>query len=570
MIFSTITHFHVCCGSGGGALGFSAGEARIGTLKARWRCLGGVDSDPAAVRDFTRLVGVPATCLDLFDDRMYRAFHGKDPPPGWRMAMPADLRAAAGGESPDIVFSSPPCKGLSGLLSALAAASPKYQALNELVVRGLFLALEAWADDPPSFVLLENVPRILQRGRELLDRVQQLLRSYGYATAETTHDCGELGGLAQHRRRFLLVARHREKVPAFLYEPPRRRVRAVGEVLKDLPVPGTPDADPVGAMHTLPKLEWKTWVRLALIPAGGDWRALRDLDLGQYGLVSLGEHVNKMRVEPWTEPAHTVTGSDRVGSGAPSVGDPRWGEYQQYGVRDWNDASGAVTAQAAPGSGAFSVADPRWHPTILGVVAWDDPGGTVTGRAKPSTGAFSVGDPRLRAGRFNNICQVVKWDRPCATVTGGAHPSGGGLSVADPRPWENAGHYGVVNWSQPSGAVTGAAGPDNGRGNVADPRLGAVAELPLIVSLDGTWHRPFTTLELAALQGFPVENLRLDGESHSRWRERIGNAVPPPSAQAVASVMGTALLLSRSGQIFALGSEPIWVQRLAAALSVAQ
>lgn len=601
----TFTHFHVFCGAGGGALGFNAGAARVGTLQARWKCLGGVDSDPAACRDFTRLVGTPATCLDLFDRQQYRAFHGKDPPPGYKEAMPADLRAAAGGVAPDFLFSSPPCKGFSGLLSTRAAASPKYQALNGLVTRGLWLALEAWADDPPAFVLIENVPRIQQRGRELLNTVQQLLRRYGYATAETAHDCGELGGLAQHRRRFLLVARHQVKVPAFLYEPPQRRVRAVGEVLRALPVPGTPHAERVGPMHHLPKLQWDTWVRLALIPAGGDWRALRGLDLGQYGLVRMGEHSSKMRVEPWTEPAHTVTGSDRVGSGAPSVGDPRWGEYQQLGVRDWKSPSGAVTAQAAPGSGPFSVADPRcfgggmgvapwdepggtvtgeaypsngrfsvadprWHRGVLGVVSWDGEGSTVTGRAKPSTGAFSVGDPRLREGRFNNVCRVVRWDTPSVAVTGGGHPSSGGPSVADPRPWEGAGHYGIVSWEQPSGAVTAAGGPDNGRGNVADPRLGEVAELPLIVSLDGTWHRPFTTLELAALQGFPVDNLRLDGASHSRWRERIGNAVPPPSAQAVASVMGTALLLSRSGQTFALGGEPIWVQRLAAALSVAQ
>jgi site-specific DNA-cytosine methylase len=71
--------------------------------------------------------------------------------------------------------------------------------------------------------LWENVPRIATRGRAVLDQMIRLLEAYGYAVVETTHDCGELGGLGQSRKRFLLVARHREKVPPFLYEPPKRR-----------------------------------------------------------------------------------------------------------------------------------------------------------------------------------------------------------------------------------------------------------------------------------------------------------------------------------------------------------
>jgi hypothetical protein len=93
-----------------------------------------------------------------------------------------------------------------------------------------------------------------------------------------------------------------------------------------------------------------------------------------------------------------------------------------------------------------------------------------------------------------------------------------------------------------------------------------------IVSEDGTWHRPFTTLELAALQSLvdPEEQLELDGLSDSAWRERIGNAVPPDAAMAIAGVMGTTLLLAWSGETFILSSTPIWVQPVAVALSVEQ
>lgn len=515
-----ITHFHLFCGIGGGALGFNQGSARVGKLTAQFECLGGIDSDPAACRDFTAAVGVPATCLDLFSRDQYERFHGRRPPSNWREATVDDLRKVP---APDILFTSPPCKGFSGLLSAERAASDKYQALNELVVRGLMLALEAWGNDPPALVLLENVPRIEQRGAALLAAIKGLLAGHGYAVRGTTHDAGELGGLAQHRKRYLLVARHQVKVPAFLYEPSKRRVRSIGEELALLPPPGTG-----GPMHALPQLTWPTWLRLALIPAGKDWRALKGLDLGQYGLVRYGEQAGKMRVESWDAAAHTVTGSDRVGSGALSVGDP------------------------------------TWRKTVLGVLPLDKPAPTVTAMAAPTRGAFSVA---AKVPKFNNAFRLVRWDEPSACVTGGGAPCAGGLSVADPRAeaWANAGHYGVVPWSSSAGTVTAGAAHDNGRNNVADPRC--VGAAPVIVALDGTWHRPLTTLELAALQGFPVSTV-LEGRSHSSWREKIGNAVPPPAAAAIAGVMGQVLLMARSGQTFALSSTPVWVRQVALALTV--
>ncbi|WP_281997087.1 hypothetical protein [Halomonas sp. A020] len=42
------------------------------------------------------------------------------------------------------------------------------------------------------------------------------------------------------------------------------------------------------------------------------------------------------------------------------------------------------------------------------------------------------------------------------------------------------------------------------------------------------------------------------------------------AAEAIASVMGTTLLLAWSGETFALGSTPIWVRNVAASLSLQQ
>lgn len=688
-----ITHFHVYCGLGGAAKGFKKGNARVGNLIAEFECLGGIDSDAAAIRDFDRIVGVKGTVRDIFSLEQYLAFHGKAPPPGWREATVADFHAAAQHRRPNVLVITAPCKGFSGLLSEKASKGARYQALNGLAFRGLWLALEAWKGDPPEFILFENVPRIQTRGRHFIDQIIALVRTYGYVAAETTHDCGELGGLAQSRKRFLLVCRHAEKVPPYLYEPPKRPLRGVGEVIGSLPVPGQVriGADGVpqivgGPMHRVPSLQWRTWVRLAFVEAGSDWRSLSRLKvddgfLADYGIVPdagwqasvLGvqrwedtagtiagrsspsngaysvadprtdwpaqTHQSKLAVQNWESPSKTVTGSDRVGSGALSVADPRLGvdsDRGAYGVGAWDREAATITSARSPGQGRFAVADPRRHEGRAeygqyGVKGWEETGQTVIGKAAVGAGRFTVADPRLAGKpRFNNVYRIVRFGDPSPAVAGPGGP-GGGLAVADPRAtsgregsgkyrvsgydecagaviagsttgqgefsgadprpgclnredrdvYRSQGHYGVVPWEGSSGAVPAFAKNNNGSWSVADPRaaegeeawsLPAAADnlICVIRALDGTWHRPFTTLELAALQSLvdPEEHLELDGLSDSAWRERIGNMVPPDAAEAIAGVIGTTLLLAWVGQSSMLSSADIWVRDVAVALSV--
>ena len=678
-----IRHFHIFCGLGGGARGFNRGRADVGHARAKFRCTGGVDVDKAAIADFTRLAGVRGTVLDLFSREQYIAFHGHEPPAGWREATPDDIRMASGSEIPHIGFGSAPCKGFSGLLSESRSTSAKYQALNQLALRGLWLCLEAWKDTPLPFWLWENVPRIATRGRAVLDKMIKLLEAYGYVVAETTHDCGELGGLGQSRKRFLLVARHPEQVPPFLYEPVKRPLRSVGDVIGRLPVPG---ANLILPMHRLPALKWPTWVRLAFVEAGKDWRSLNRLRVadgvlqdfrlvpdyswegsgylgvrrwseptgvvcgesrptngahsvadpridghvksvqmgvghwqqpaavikgdvsvgtGRYAVAdpryrTFGEHYGKMRVERFDEPSHTVTGSDRVGSGALSIADPRYADGEKWaegrrglGVVPWDACCGTVTSQCGPSQGSNAVADPRIETPRFNhcyrIVPWDGVAPAVTS-ANGGTGA-AVADPRSQSGWNGKGKYVVApFDGHSNTVIGGSTTGNGAFAVADPRPvatrdgkdsYQTTGEYGVVPWSAHAGAVTANGQHDNGRWSVADPRGGVVPladALPkptdrlvaIIRALDGTYHRPFTTLELAALQGLvdADEIPELQGTSDSAWRERIGNAVPSPAAEAIASVMGTTLLLAWSGETFQLSATPIWVRPLVIALSV--
>jgi len=619
-----IRHAHFFCGIGGGAKGFNNGQARVGQVKAKFRCIGGIDVDAGAVADFGRIAGVPGTVLDLFTREQYLAFHGRNPPADWREAMPADVQAAFGNERPHILFLSAPCKGFSGLLSEEKSKSGKYQALNQLTLRGLWLALEAWKDDLPDFILFENVPRIQNRGRRLLDQIIQLLQAYGYATSETTHDCGHLGNLAQSRKRFLLVARHQEKIPPFVYQPQKRSLRAVGQVLEKLPLPGVSSA---GAMHRMPSLQWKTWVRLAFVKAGSDWRSLRDLRVADGYLTDFSivpewaMHNGVLGVCPWSDALGTVQGSSLPTNGRFSVADPRISqsaEYGQLGVRKWKQPTGTVTGQRSPGQGGFAVADPRVQGErfnhIYRIVGWDqsapavtsansgtaaaiadprpnesagyesvkyrvtrmdEPAGAVIAASGTGNGAYAVADPRPAVGPLFSKYPVSKWEGHAGTVIGGDDT--GAYAIADPRinlNRQGSGNYGVVPWMSPARAVTGRAKPDNSYSNVADPRLPVAAErlVCVIRALDGTWHRPFTTLELAALQGFidTEEHLELEGLSDSAWRERIGNAVPPPAAAAIAGVVGRALLIAWSGETYELGLEPVWVRPVAIALSLAR
>lgn len=585
------------CGLGAGAMGFLAAQVELLGRTGRFRSVGGIDFDPLGCQDFERLTGSPALCTDID-----------------KLTAP-ELRAFMGTSAPDVIFMSPPCKGASGLLSQALSETPKYADMNNLALRWVELMLSAWPT-PPKLVLFENVPRLKSRAPAMVKKVTALLRRAGYVVSDGFHDCGEIGGLAQHRRRFLLVARHQSRVPPVLYQPIKKRVRACGEVLGMLSMPGDPAGGP---MHVLPKISWLNWVRLALIPAGGDWRdlpgvleaeqarrekfkrhAVEDWNeptgtvggSGSNGVANVADprpFGNVDRVTGWDAPVGTVTSSPAPSSGAAAVADPRivpqagnpdmhWGKYA---VRDWSEPAGTVTGAGRVGSGAQSVADPRvasWGGGSLGVKRWEDPSGTVTGESWPRNGAFSVGDPRIKSG-YDHAYRILRWDEPSFVIAGKSHPGCGAYSVGDPRVTceARAGAYGVLPWTEAAKTITGAACFDNGTFAIADPRFPEAPPLmvikdirkappavPVILAEDGTWHRPLTTLELAALQGLPAtfkgEPLKLAGSNVSEWRERIGNAVPPPAAEAIATSMLVTLVQAEAEAWGLSSGGAVWVQ----------
>lgn len=601
------------CGLGGKTLGALAARMQEFGVKAEFRSVGGIDFDLDACRDFEYLTKSPALKADI------------------ATMTPEELRAFMGDEAPDVVIGSPPCKGFSSLLGSKKSQEPKYQKLNKLVLDWLELLLDTWSANPPGLILLENVPRIQTRGKKLLKKVRTLLAKHGYVFHEDVYDCGEFGGLAQHRQRYLMVARRPSRVGHFLYEPRRLPVRGCGEIIGPLPLPGEPKG---GLLHALPKISWINWVRLALIPPGGDWQDLpkpvepqadnsekhaakyrvlqfetpattvvAETRLGSGGpsvadpRISTTRYQNNWHVESWSEGARTVTGTTDIQAGAPSVGDARisaTGYPHTYGVLDWEFPSHTVKSGISPGTGPVCVADPRIpvegtrHNNVFVVRDWGGSVGAINGGAGPSSGAESVADARLAPEErwYAGVMGVLGVGFPAPTVSGSAGATTGSYSIADPRltctPRATSRVLGVLSFHDPSLAVTGAAQIDNGDPRVpGNPTLAvrwyarfeakkAPPFVPVLPTVDGTWHRPLTTLELAALQGLPTEvdgkPLTLAGKSQEGWRQRIGNAVPPPAAQAICEQMLRTLVCARLERFVLSGAGGVWVERYHEAL----
>lgn len=576
------TVVHMFAGSGGCTLGFQ---------RAGFRSLGSFDFDPAACRDLVRLTGGPAFCRDL------------------AKLEPGDMNRDTGGVCPDVVVMSAPCKSFSGCMPAARAGEAHYVDMSQLAIRGMFLALEAWGKAKPKIILLENVPRIQTRGASLLAQIVALLQRYGYATDQRTHDCGELGGLAQHRERFLLVARHMETCPDFLRVPEPQRVRSVAEVLFDtLP---SPAADHGDEMHRLPLLSAMNWLRLAAIRAGKDWRDLpSEIRLGGervdpgVGFGGKNTHSGIMGVESQAEPAHTVTGNARVQANRGAVADPRvgWdeglhsGRPDSWGVVDPAKPSLTVRGRQHVQSSRASVADPRLAFRAMrqnggmGVEDGEAPAHAVLGEGTVRNTRASVADPRIVCEPRSGAYGMLDGSEPAATVVGHHKHDNSPGSVADPRLSHEPrrGTMGVLDPDAPAPTVRGHHSMRQAASAVVDARGWPVPTHELVIedgafvlygpaidleskrpcllvirAPDGTWHRPMTDRELACLQGFPLD-CQLEGPSSSSKaktgrREHIGNAIPPPTAEAIAREVKHTLEVSAAGSFRLLASGLVWV-----------
>jgi hypothetical protein len=132
----------------------------------------------------------------------------------------------------------------------------------------------------------------------------------------------------------------------------------------------------------------------------------------------------------------------------------------------------------------------------------------------------------------------------------------------------------VLGWHGPARTVTGSIQLGSGAPACADPRPFDMESRALLIirALDGTWHRPMTVLERAALQGLVEPETVLEfleavnGASATAVSEWVGNAIPPPAMAESLRAAGVAILLSRAGETWAFGSTPAWCKPFARAV----
>lgn len=478
-----------CGGIGGYTSGAMESQLEYGGELFKAKILCSVDFDPIANLNHDLITGDDKSItMDLFTRQQYIDWNGHEPPDDWCEMTPWDIWQAFGEETPFLLFSSPPCKGLSALLPKKSADTKKYQALNELVPRTLELGLKACMEfdgQVPAIIQLENVPRIQTRGKDLLKRITKLLKKFGYAVdMRADHNLGEVGGLGQNRLRFQIMARCEAQVPNFVYLPPKKQLLSIGDVIGPLPTPG--DIVAGGPLHRLPNLQWKTWVRLALIPAGGDWRDLQSVPLEQYRIVHEAR-AGSMGVQDWDKPSSAVTSTAGPGrsNGAVAINDVRFGFADSthgsiYRMTRFDDVGPTVTGAHRPNNGAVSVADPKLperesrHPGAYRIVKHDETGPCVTG-TRFGSGAIAVADPMVndRDGqRRSNGYPVRGYDDQAHTITAEDSLGSGGQSIADPKVNTDLmpDSYGVHDWGKPGKAVRAAARIMNSSASISDPR----------------------------------------------------------------------------------------------------
>ncbi len=329
-------------------------------------------------------------------------------------------------------------------------------------------------------------------------------------------------------------------------------------------------------------------------------------------------HWGKYVVVPMNGSAPTVTGADRVGSGAVSIAQPLEVAVKdsafhagpgigRLGVLSSAVASSTVTGNARIATGPFNYAAPV--PLVLIPTAYcydkayavldtpNEPSHTVAGTTAVGCGAYARTDAvpaeglRLALGctPFSGSYGVAASSEPFPTVIAEAQIDKGMAAIADPTPprapfvilsYEEARRVADGEIVAPF-AIVDPADPEHplaiiddmkkppyrwveyrdGRGKLK--RRKEVVPL-ILISEDGTWHRPLTTLELAVLQGLPwmLHGAPLDfGGGSTKQRETIGNMIPMPVGAAVGDQMLAAGIAADLGCFFlSNGGGGIWVR----------
>ncbi len=260
-----------------------AGGISLGLLEAGWEIALAFDNDPIAVETYKQNIGDHARQLDA------REMTGRG------LLRKTGLRR---GEL-DLLVGGPPCQGFS-----LQRRHPHMDERNLLVGKFMEFIL---ATMPRSFIM-ENVPAInSKRGKHLIDALVSATEAKGYTVGLATLNAVDFG-LAQQRRRAVIVATRTDAAPFDL--PPRSTGpwSTVRDAIGDLPPPpedGSPHPD-IPNHYREARLSRRNIERIKHVPEGGGRIDLpKSLQLACHQ--SGHRHLDTYGRLAWDQPSGTIT-----------------------------------------------------------------------------------------------------------------------------------------------------------------------------------------------------------------------------------------------------------------------
>jgi DNA (cytosine-5)-methyltransferase 1 len=196
-------------------------------------------------------------CKYAFEKNNDGAFHTRDV----SKLLASEIAAHYTGAGPSVLAGCAPCQPFSSYKQRYAE-DPQWS----LVTKFGDLAAEV----RPDFVTMENVPALLKyKSGSVFRSFTTALEDAGYKVRHVIAKCEQFG-IAQRRRRLVVLAARDHDVPSLV--PNKSGYRSVREAIASLPALVSGGTDPRDALHTAVNLSDLNLRRIRHSRPGGTWR----------------------------------------------------------------------------------------------------------------------------------------------------------------------------------------------------------------------------------------------------------------------------------------------------------
>lgn len=275
------------------------GGTGLGCKAAGFQILAAIENDPSAATTYQTNLGVVVKRSDIND------LHAKD--------LRIELKLEVG--DLDVLIGCSPCQGFTRMRNDNGAGDPR----NELIRQYISYVEEF----QPRFALFENVPGLVRskHGKLFYQELRQKLTDMGYGLVENIVDAADYG-VAQHRRRAIVIAGRNNKVIAFPRathgNPNSNKVKngqllpwvTVRDVISDYPnlIQGEDGSEGgIYPNHKAPRMGEKVMGFISKVPPDGGSR--RDVPRNDWLKCHLSHdgHSDVYGRLSWDKPSNTIT-----------------------------------------------------------------------------------------------------------------------------------------------------------------------------------------------------------------------------------------------------------------------